>query len=91
MTRALLQQALDALEDSDAANPCDYGRQEKAHDLATATITAIREYLAQPEEEVFGYWFNRERRFASLDEGDRYFDADEREELLIPLYTKEQL
>ena len=50
-------------------------------------VTILQAMIDAPEPEPFGYWFNQERRFASLEEGERYFDDEERERLLIPLYT----
>ncbi len=52
------------------------------------SIKTLRTILASPPAEPFGYWFNRERRFASDEEAERYFDEEEREELLVPLYRK---
>jgi hypothetical protein len=55
MTRALLQQALEALEIYFGDYPCDIDRFDRD---GYAAITAIREYLAQPEQEPFGYICN---------------------------------
>ncbi len=46
MTRKLLEQALEALEDSDRASDSEWGCRP-----CSSLIDAIREYLAQPEHE----------------------------------------
>lgn len=37
---------------------------------------------------LFGYWFEREGRYFSIPDTQKYFDQNEIETLLIPLYRK---
>lgn len=81
MTRALLQQALEALEIYFGDYPCDIDRFDRD---GYAAITAIREYLAQPEQEpVIWGKFRLDNALIG------WTDVEPYETGWTPLYTKE--
>ena len=69
-----LKLALEALESCDAAHITDGGRQWYDEKLVDKAITAIKEALAQPEQEPLEYW-NAVEGWVKIDEVREHFDS----------------